>query len=150
MDLPSGGLGKVRESGRVAQLTDGNGWRSRETPMNAWDGPQTPEEEILCAIIKDILQAEYVGRNESFFSLTGDSVSALRLVVRARQAGLDITIRDVFEAKTVRALALRATGPRRQHEPSRSPSAAAGGCPFVCQHGVDPARWPSQVRLNSA
>ena len=47
-----------------------------------------------------------VGVDDDFFALGGDSISAIRLVSRARQAGLVLTPALVFEHRTVRRLAL--------------------------------------------
>ncbi|MFH9188219.1 phosphopantetheine-binding protein, partial [Streptomyces sp. NPDC017673] len=40
-----------------------------------------------------------------FFALGGDSIRSIQLVSRARAAGLALTTRDVFERRTVTALA---------------------------------------------
>ncbi|WP_443111369.1 phosphopantetheine-binding protein [Amycolatopsis sp. A1MSW2902] len=42
---------------------------------------------------------------DDFFGFGGDSILSLQVVSRARQAGLRITPRQVFEARTVAALA---------------------------------------------
>ncbi|WP_084219649.1 non-ribosomal peptide synthetase [Spirillospora albida] len=66
--------------------------------------PATPEEEALCAIVADVLDLDRVGADVSFFDLGGDSITALKLVTRARQAGIELTPRDVFTHQTVEAL----------------------------------------------
>ncbi|MQA26813.1 MAG: amino acid adenylation domain-containing protein, partial [Micromonosporaceae bacterium] len=53
-----------------------------------------------------------VGAEDSFFTLGGDSIMSMLLVSRARQAGLTITARQVFEHKTPAALARVAETPR--------------------------------------
>ncbi|QKG20559.1 non-ribosomal peptide synthetase [Actinomadura verrucosospora] len=72
--------------------------------------PATPEEEALCGIVADVLGLDRVGADVSFFDLGGDSIAALKLVTRARQAGIELTPRDVFTHQTVEAL-LRAGEP---------------------------------------
>ncbi|MFF0519928.1 amino acid adenylation domain-containing protein [Actinomadura nitritigenes] len=72
--------------------------------------PATPDEEVLCGIVADVLGLDRVGADVSFFDLGGDSIAALKLVTRARQAGIELTPRDVFTHQTVEAL-LRAGEP---------------------------------------
>ena len=49
-----------------------------------------------------------VGLEDNFFELGGDSISSIELVSRARQAGLLITPRDIFQHQSVEALATAA------------------------------------------
>ncbi|WP_433472859.1 amino acid adenylation domain-containing protein [Spirillospora sp. CA-142024] len=66
--------------------------------------PRTPEEERLCGIVAEVLGLDRVGADVSFFDLGGDSLAALRLVTRARRAGIELTPRDVFTHQTVEGL----------------------------------------------
>ncbi|ORT48430.1 condensation domain-containing protein, partial [Frankia sp. KB5] len=68
--------------------------------------PRTPVEEALCALFAELLHLEYVGADDSFFDLGGDSIMSMQLVARARRAGMVITPRQVFEDKTPARLAL--------------------------------------------
>ncbi|MEV4441998.1 amino acid adenylation domain-containing protein, partial [Streptomyces sp. NPDC049577] len=94
----------------------------------AGDGrpPATPREELLCALFGEVLGVEGIGADESFFALGGDSILSVRLVTRARKAGLVLTARDVFAHKTAAALAEAA----RELEPE------AAGAPG--EHGLPP------------
>jgi amino acid adenylation domain-containing protein/non-ribosomal peptide synthase protein (TIGR01720 family) len=67
--------------------------------------PATPEEHALCELFASVLGLETVGVEDNFFDLGGDSIVSIQLVGRARKAGLVFTTRDVFELKTVAALA---------------------------------------------
>ena len=67
--------------------------------------PRTPQEEMLCALFAEVLGVERVGLDDNFFELGGDSIVSIQLVSRARQAGLSITPRAVFQHQTVEALA---------------------------------------------
>ncbi|MEU1544735.1 amino acid adenylation domain-containing protein [Nocardia sp. NPDC005745] len=71
--------------------------------------PSTPREETLAALFAEVLGLESVGVDESFFALGGDSIVSIQLVSRAKAAGLGFGARDVFERKTVAALAAVAT-----------------------------------------
>ncbi|MFI9407607.1 amino acid adenylation domain-containing protein [Nocardia sp. NPDC052316] len=71
--------------------------------------PSTPREEALAALFAEVLGLESVGVDESFFALGGDSIVSIQLVSRAKAAGIGLSARDVFERKTVAALAAVAT-----------------------------------------
>ncbi|MFR9768817.1 amino acid adenylation domain-containing protein [Nocardia sp. SC052] len=71
--------------------------------------PSTLREETLAALFAEVLGLESVGVDESFFALGGDSIVSIQLVSRAKAAGLGFGARDVFERKTVAALAAVAT-----------------------------------------
>ncbi|MFE5547316.1 amino acid adenylation domain-containing protein [Streptomyces sp. NPDC056534] len=77
----------------------------RWTSLTGTDTPSTPAETALAALFADVLGLPTVGVHDSFFELGGDSIVAIQLVNRAREAGLAITPRDVFRSRTVAALA---------------------------------------------
>src|SRR5204863_9432382 len=66
--------------------------------------PRTPQEEILCSLFAEVLGVERVGIDDNFFALGGDSIMSIQLVSRARQAGLLISARAVFQQQTVAGL----------------------------------------------
>jgi amino acid adenylation domain-containing protein/non-ribosomal peptide synthase protein (TIGR01720 family) len=68
-------------------------------------GPRTPQEQILCDLFGQVLGLARVGVDDDFFALGGDSIVSIQLVSRARAAGVVITVRDVFEHRTVVGLA---------------------------------------------
>ncbi|OLP02094.1 non-ribosomal peptide synthetase [Mycolicibacterium porcinum] len=59
--------------------------------------PATPTEHTLAAMLVDLLGATDVGRYDDFFTLGGDSILAVQLAARARDAGMALTARMVFE-----------------------------------------------------
>lgn len=71
--------------------------------------PRAGVEADIAAIWTQLLGAAKVGRGDNFFSLGGDSIIALQLVSRAREANWRITVRDVFRHQTLAALAAVAT-----------------------------------------
>ncbi|MCB5182201.1 condensation domain-containing protein, partial [Streptomyces antimicrobicus] len=76
-----------------------------EAAATAGRAPRTAVEEQLCALFAEVLGLPEVGADDGFFDLGGDSIVSIQLVSRARKAGLLFTPRDVFEHKTVEALA---------------------------------------------
>ncbi|MFD3743072.1 amino acid adenylation domain-containing protein [Nocardia sp. NPDC058633] len=67
--------------------------------------PSTPREHTLAALFAEVLGLDAVGVDDSFFALGGDSIVSIQLVSRAKAAGISFSARDVFERKTVAALA---------------------------------------------
>ncbi|WP_327144863.1 non-ribosomal peptide synthetase [Nocardia sp. NBC_01327] len=71
--------------------------------------PEGERERTLAAIFAEVLGTDAIGADDNFFALGGDSIVAIQLVARAKAAGLGLRARDVFEHKTVAALARAAT-----------------------------------------
>ncbi|MGK8523604.1 condensation domain-containing protein [Nocardia asteroides] len=70
--------------------------------------PVTPTEQQLATIFGELLGVPRVGADDSFFALGGDSILAIQLVSRAKQQGITCTPLQVFEHRTVAALAAAA------------------------------------------
>ncbi|MFC6082748.1 amino acid adenylation domain-containing protein [Sphaerisporangium aureirubrum] len=67
--------------------------------------PRTEAEVILAGIWSGVLGVERVGVMDNFFELGGDSILSLQIVARARAAGLQLDVADVFAKQSVRELA---------------------------------------------
>ncbi|WP_420130680.1 amino acid adenylation domain-containing protein [Longimicrobium sp.] len=70
--------------------------------------PRTPREEAVAEIWREVLRRERVGAEDDFFELGGHSLLATQVLSRVRrELGVELPLRAMFEAPTVRALAER-------------------------------------------
>ncbi|MFI0941513.1 non-ribosomal peptide synthase/polyketide synthase [Streptomyces sp. NPDC021020] len=67
--------------------------------------PATARERLLCDLYARALGVPSAGADDDFFALGGDSILAVRFLVLARRAGLELTTRDVFRHRTAAELA---------------------------------------------
>jgi amino acid adenylation domain-containing protein/non-ribosomal peptide synthase protein (TIGR01720 family) len=73
--------------------------------------PATPAESVLAGLFRELLELPEIPLDQDFFALGGDSITSIRLVSRAAEAGVVISARDVFKHQTVKELAAVARGP---------------------------------------
>ncbi|MFT4087307.1 MAG: condensation domain-containing protein [Gordonia sp. (in: high G+C Gram-positive bacteria)] len=67
--------------------------------------PEGDLEEAVAAVYAELLGVEQISATASFFEAGGNSLSAMRVVARAGEVlGVDLNVRDLFEAPTVRSL----------------------------------------------
>ena len=67
--------------------------------------PRSEIEVKLASIWQEVLGLAQVGVTDNFFELGGDSIVSIQVVSRARQAGLKLTPKDIFQHQTLEALA---------------------------------------------
>jgi amino acid adenylation domain-containing protein len=73
-----------------------------------YEAPHGPIEVSVARIWSSLLRVERVGRHDDFFKLGGHSLLAMRLVSQIRKEhGIEFTIRALFEAPILTALAER-------------------------------------------
>ncbi|WP_221362111.1 non-ribosomal peptide synthetase, partial [Streptomyces beigongshangae] len=129
--LPVPGPGSVRAAGKI------------------YAAPRTPLEIRVAAIWRDVLGVDPIGIHDSFFDLGGHSLRAINLAGHLREAGLDVSVRDIFERRTVALLA-------EQVADRPQVSAARGMRPFalvtaedrkLLPGGLDDAYPMSQVQI---
>ncbi len=77
--------------------------------QQAYAAPENPVQQALAAVWSDVLGVEHVGLDDNFFELGGDSIISIQVVSRARQAGIRLSPRDLFQYQSVRSLALVAS-----------------------------------------
>ncbi|WP_052700725.1 phosphopantetheine-binding protein [Methylocucumis oryzae] len=78
---------------------------ANELKTHAVVPPQTATEKLLAQLWQELLGVTPISLTDSFFSLGGDSILAIRLVSRARAAGLTFAPKDVFLYPTLAGLA---------------------------------------------
>lgn len=67
--------------------------------------PATPTQERVASILASLLQVQEVGVDDNFFMLGGHSMLGAQLVMRIADAfGVDLSLRALFDAPTVRLL----------------------------------------------
>ncbi|WP_194815485.1 non-ribosomal peptide synthase/polyketide synthase [Nocardia sp. XZ_19_385] len=102
------------------------------TSVARYRAPRTAEERILTAVFAELLGLDRVGVDDGFFELGGDSIRSIQVVSRARELGVEISPREVFEHQTAAALAAVAAG-REVSAPvlTELPGGAAGWSPLL-------------------
>jgi amino acid adenylation domain-containing protein len=109
--------------------------------------PRTRSEEILRTLFGEVLGRPEIGIDDDFFAFGGESLLAARLTGRVRAVlGRDLSVRALFEAPTVAALAARLD---TEPGPAADPLAVllpirTGGDqpPLFCLPGQDGLSWP--------
>jgi amino acid adenylation domain-containing protein/non-ribosomal peptide synthase protein (TIGR01720 family) len=136
--LPLTANGKVDRTA----LPPADGERSSEAPYAA---PRTDAERVLASIWAQVLDRGTVGIHDNFFDLGGDSILAMRVVSRAREAGLSISARHIFEHQTVAELAPAASG---AHQPAPPPPEPREVLLAPVQHWFLQLRLPQSHHFN--
>ncbi len=68
--------------------------------------PRNEKETNLATVWAEVLRIDQVGIYDNFFSLGGDSILSIQMASRARQLGLNLSPRQIFQHQTVVELAL--------------------------------------------
>ena len=79
--------------------------QTRPELAQSFMAPTSPTEVILAGIWQRVLGVDRVGAHDSFFELGGDSLMAIQVVSKAREAAIAISIQQLFQYPTVAGLA---------------------------------------------
>jgi acyl carrier protein len=98
--LPLTANGKVNR--KALPLPD----QSRPELEQAFVAPQTPLEQVIAGVWREVLGTEQIGVNDNFFELGGHSLLATQVVARLSEAfEFELPLRTMFESPTIAALA---------------------------------------------
>jgi microcystin synthetase protein McyA len=73
---------------------------------SAYEAPRNAVEKQLCTIWQDLLGTQRVGVNDNFFALGGDSILSIQVIARAKQAGIQLTPKQLFQYQSIGELAV--------------------------------------------
>ncbi|MFI8510833.1 amino acid adenylation domain-containing protein [Streptomyces sp. NPDC085460] len=77
----------------------------RTAPPRAEEEPAPSVRETLSRLFGQVLHLDEAADGDDFFTLGGDSITAIQLVARARKAGIRLTPKHIFTHRTASALA---------------------------------------------
>lgn len=98
-ELPLNANGKVNKSALPAP--------TQQTQLKEnFQAPISETETTLAHIWQELLGTKRIGLHDNFFELGGDSIISIQVVSRARQQGLFLKPKDLFEFQTIAELAL--------------------------------------------
>ncbi|MBV8884811.1 MAG: AMP-binding protein, partial [Chroococcidiopsidaceae cyanobacterium CP_BM_RX_35] len=66
---------------------------------------RTWQEELLARIWREVLHLQQVSIHDNFFELGGDSILSILIITKAKQAGLQLTPKQIFQHQTIAELA---------------------------------------------
>ncbi len=93
-------------NGKIDRKTLASQTAARPIGERCYIAPQTPTQESLALIWRNVLGAEQVGITDNFFEMGGHSLMAMQVVARIRRVfDVEVPIRSLFEDPTIKGLA---------------------------------------------
>ncbi|MBB1616697.1 non-ribosomal peptide synthetase [Pseudomonas sp. UMC65] len=121
-------------------------------PQLTYVAPENTMQKALAGVWRDVLGLDQVGLDDNFFELGGDSIISIQVVSRARQAGIRLAPRDLFQYQSVRSLAQVAV---LDDLPQIDQGPVAGEVPltpvqhwFLAQEVPRPGHWNQSLLLD--
>ena len=86
----------------------------------AYEAPQTAQQELLLAAAEEILKAGRIGLRDNFFDRGGDSLKCIEWISLLEHRGYTLSVKDVFASADMAALAekMRPLQEERREEPT--------------------------------
>ncbi|MGE0681568.1 MAG: amino acid adenylation domain-containing protein, partial [Candidatus Binatia bacterium] len=79
--------------------------QERPALQQRYAAPHTAAEHTLCQLWSAVLGVKEVGVHDNFFELGGDSILSIQVIAKARQAGIQLTPKDLFQYPTIAEIA---------------------------------------------
>ncbi|MEI2429486.1 non-ribosomal peptide synthase/polyketide synthase [Lysobacter yananisis] len=127
-----------------------------------YEAPASAAERAIAETWQELLELPQVGRDDSFFELGGNSILLIRMLGRLRERDLDFSVTDVYQLRTVKALAeaaapravgvdewLRAQGWAHRRV-ALDPTGQARSALLLAREGDEPARRGELQRVLAA
>ncbi|MFL1466804.1 amino acid adenylation domain-containing protein [Marinobacter sp. HN1S83] len=104
--IPLPGL-PLKDNGKVdsSALPDPDQQEPAEAADDAGDASEDGVVGTLLAITRELLGNDSISATDNFFAVGGDSILSLQIIARAKQQGLQLTPKQIFEHQTMAALA---------------------------------------------
>ncbi len=104
--IPLPGL-PLKDNGKVdsSALPDPDQQEPAEATDDAGDAREDGVVGTLLAITRELLGNDSISATDNFFAVGGDSILSLQIIARAKQQGLQLTPKQIFEHQTMAALA---------------------------------------------
>src|ERR1051326_341385 len=67
--------------------------------------PRTAVEEVLAGVWSEVLGIEQISIHDTFFQLGGDSIRSIQVLAKARAAGFNLSVQQLFQHPTIYDLA---------------------------------------------
>ncbi len=110
-----------------------------------YQGPRTPTEEVLAQIWAEVLGVQRAGIHDNFFELGGHSVIAIQIIAKAAEAGIKVTVLQLFEHQTIESLALVAESADLSGQEQEE---VHGAVPLPPAHRAFLELWPERLHTN--
>ncbi len=122
--------------------------KSRPEPATGDQVPETPVERVLASIWAEVLGVENVGKLDNFFDLGGDSILSIQVVARARERGINISPKEIFDHSALAELAKAAS---TTPAPRTDQAVASGAVPLTpIQRWYFERKLPESHHFNQA
>ncbi|MFI6641776.1 amino acid adenylation domain-containing protein [Streptomyces sp. NPDC050504] len=91
--------------GAAAAPAPGSADETAPAADEARDEARDEREALLCRLFAEVLGVESIAPHDNFFERGGDSITSIQLAHRARKEGVALSLREIFEHRTVARLA---------------------------------------------